>query len=397
MRPLILTNNINLGSTARILQSWLRLGRERGWEGCVALPGEGPLARWLADEQIAHRAGPMPWPDRRRPAAPLWHAWQLARWARRQQVDVIHCNEHDVYPFGLLLRKLLRRPLVCHVRFAVSREFCEWAFGGPHRAPDALLWTSQQQRDDCAEAIAGIVPAERQHLVRLGVNLDAFGRQPAQREAARQAWDIAPEEIVIGTASAIRPVKRIEDFVRLVARLAERHPQLVGLIAGPVRPGEEWYLQQIQAQIEATGLGRRLRWLDRVDPVEPFYQACDLFVSTSEYETFGNSVCEAMACSLPVAAYRGGSVHEVVGEAGCIVETGDQEQLLVEVEQLVSDAPLRAKLGARARQRVEQVFNPARSLDQVIAIHRQLCGDPPVVELPGAPLSAGVDPSRGKD
>ena len=38
-------------------------------------------------------------------------------------------------------------------------------------------------------------------------------------------------------------------------------------------------------------LGRIFQWLGNLDDVEPFYQAI------SEYETFDNRVCEAMACS----------------------------------------------------------------------------------------------------
>lgn len=372
MRPLFLTNNCELGSTSRILQNWLLLGRARGMEGRVALQKAGPLAEWLEKNAIPHYRSSMPWPDRWRPLPSIWYALRLARWARQERVDVIHCNEHDVYPFALMLRQLLRIPLVCHVRFAIRREFSQWAFGSPRRSPDALLWTSEQQRDDCISAVTGIVPDSRQHIVRLGVDLKAFQHRADKRTAARAAWNVTSEQIVLGTASAIRPIKRIDEFIQLVERLARQYPNVVGLIAGSPPPGDEGYLEQLLHQMKATGLGSRLRWLKQIDPIEPFYQACDIFVSTSEYETFGNSVCEAMACQRPVAAYRGGSVHEVVGDAGCIVETGDLDGLCEVVAKLIVDPRLRQTLGARARQRVELEFNPEQSLQQVLEIHQQL-------------------------
>jgi len=361
-----------MGSTSRILQNWLLLGRAVGMEGRVAVQQAGPFADWLADNNIPHYRGRMPWPDRWRPLQSVWPAWRLARWARQQRVDVLHCNEHDVYPFAVMLRRLLKIPLVCHVRFAIERGFSQWAFGSPARLPDALLWTSEQQRSDCADAVVGIVPDERQHLVRLGVDLKTFGHRAGERDATRRAWGVTPDQIVLGTASALRPIKRIHEFIQLVEQLAAQHASVVGLIAGPSPAGNEAYLEQLRKQIAASGLGARLQWLKRVDPIEPFYHACDIFVSTSEYETFGNSVCEAMACRRPVAAYRGGSVHEVVGNAGCIVETGDLDELCKVVEKLVVDPQLRHSLGERARQRVEQQFNPAQSLQQVLEIHQQL-------------------------
>src|SRR4051794_37593771 len=101
MKVLYLTNNPNLGSTARILRSWLELGPGVGICGFTVAPREGDLTGWLAAGRHPYRVDPMPWPDGRRPHHGLWHAWRVARWARRQGVDVIHCNEHDVYPFAL--------------------------------------------------------------------------------------------------------------------------------------------------------------------------------------------------------------------------------------------------------------------------------------------------------
>jgi glycosyltransferase involved in cell wall biosynthesis len=372
MKVLFLTNNPNLGSTARILQSWLLLGRQESVHGCVVAQTAGSLTEWLAAQGIPHRVDPMPWPDRKWPVPYLWHAWRVARWAGRHGVDVIHCNEHDVYPFAALLRRVLHRPLVCHVRYRVERDFCRWAFGGNGRRPDALLWTSRQQEQDCAGAVAGIVPGELQQVVHLGLDLRTFGGRSGEREATRQHWGVRPDEVVVGTASALRPRKRIEDFIEVVARLAREDERVVGVLAGDAVAGDEGYRDQILRRIRDTGLGRRLQWLGDLEPVEPFYHAADVFVSTSAYETFGNSVCEAMACRRPVACYGGGSVAEVVGDSGIVVETGDVEALTAAVRDLVRRPERRAELGERGRGRVEERFNPAKSLQQLTALYQRL-------------------------
>src|SRR5438270_8765338 len=108
MRVLFLTDNPTLGGTIRILQSWLLLGQREGLQGHVVVRPGSDFIRWLTAHQVPHTANPMPWPDRRWPLPALWHAWRLARWARRHGVEIIHCNEHNLYPFGVLLRRLLR-------------------------------------------------------------------------------------------------------------------------------------------------------------------------------------------------------------------------------------------------------------------------------------------------
>jgi glycosyltransferase involved in cell wall biosynthesis len=371
MRVLYLTNNPNLGSTARILQSWILRAKAVGLDTAVVAQRPGAFADWLKTAGVVHRVDPMPWPSRRWPIPALRHAWAVARWARRLGVDVIHCNEHDVYPFGVLLRRLLRRPIVCHVRFRVGRDFCQWAFANS-RCPDALLWTSHQQREDCASAIDRLVPDDRQHIVRLGIDLSTFGTLAAGRAATRAAWGVRPDEIVIGTASALRPIKRIHEFITLIDRLAREDDRVVGVVAGGVMPGDESYRDGLVRQVADAGLGRRFRWLGNLDDVEPFYHATDVFVSTSEYETFGNSVCEAMACGKPVAGYAGGSVPEVVGPAGRMVPVGDLDRLTAAVRGLLADPDLRADYGRRGRERVAGEFDPGRSLETTRALYTSL-------------------------
>jgi len=372
IRVLYLTNTPIMGGTARILESWLPLGPAHGIRGFVGVQRLSDFTRWLETQEIAYTVNGMPWPSKWAALRSIWAAWRLARWARQKGIDIIHFNEHNLYPFAVLLRRFLRRPVVCHVRFSVGAEFSRWAFGSKWRQPDALLWTSQQQKDDCFAAINGVVPAFRQHVIRLGVNLRAFGTLAEGREETRAGWDIRPHEIVIGTACALRPIKRVHEFIELVARLAEKDARIVGLIAGNVVKGDESYRDQLVEQIQKTGLGRRCRWLGHLEPIEPFHHALDVFVSTSEYETFGNSVCEAMACRRAVAAYCGGSVHEVVGDTGRVVATGDLRALTAAVAELVGNPELRRYLGDLGRARVAEHFSPVKSLQELRKVYLSL-------------------------
>src|SRR5262249_20245657 len=119
-----------------------------------------------------------------------------------------------------------------------------------------------------------------------------------------------------------------------------------------------------------------------------FYQGIDVCISTSEYETFGNSVCEAMACARPVIAYRGGSVAEVVGPAGRVVENGDLAGLTEAARQCGADPALRADLGRQGRQRVADRFNPAVTIKQLATVYRSLLPVP--AEIPERRAAVGV-------
>ncbi len=370
IRVLYLTNNPNVGSTVRVLLDWLLLGPERGVEGYVAAPREGDLTSWMTQHKVPWRINRMHWPSRRWPFPSLFDALRLASWARRHRVQLVHCMEHDVYPFAVLLRRLYRVPLVCHVQFLVSRQFCTWAFSGARR-PDALIWTANSQRIDCAAAMENVLAEDRQSVIPMGVDVTRYGQMTEQRQQMRDRWNIRPEEIVIGTASALRPRKRIEDFVEVVRRIALRDPRVVGLLAGDAPQGDEAYRERICRMIAESGLGRRLQWVGHMEPVEPFQHAVDIFVSASEYETFGMSVCEAMACRKPVVAYCGGSIAEVVGDAGRVVATGDLEGLYEGVKELVENSDLRRQMGEQGWERVRTVFSPSASMETLQAVYRR--------------------------
>jgi glycosyltransferase involved in cell wall biosynthesis len=372
LRVLYLTTNPNLGASSRVLQDWLVLSPTQGMHAAVVVRSAGALKDWLEDTGVAHLQDPMPWPERRRPWHILYHAWRVARFARSQKAQVIQCYEQDLYPFALMLRRLLRLPLICHMHFVINAPYAQWLFGARGRKPDAVIWTTRQHQQDGAGALAELVPADRQHVIYSGLSLTRFGQLAGNREAVRQAWGVKGDDIVVGAACALRARKRVDDFLGLTRGLTERHANVFGVLAGGAVPGDEAYAAELTPKLrdlESTG---RFRWLGHLEPIEPFMHAIDILVGTSEYETFGNTVVEAMACRRPVAAYQGGSIQEVLGDVGLVVANGDLTRLTEAVEQLVQRPLLRQELGQRGRQRVEATFNPAKTLEQLKRLYSGL-------------------------
>jgi glycosyltransferase involved in cell wall biosynthesis len=363
-----LTMNPNLGASARSLQDWAVIAPTNGLSLSVVLRSRGGLSEWLQQLEIPHTINPMPWPGGVRTVSVGVNAVALRRWIRQQHARVLHCYEHDLYPFAVILRALTGLPLVCHVHFAMERPFAAWAFSG-WRLPEAVIWTSEQQRRDCESAVTGIVPAERQHVVPLGLSVERFGKIDQQGSDLRRQLGIGSDQVVVATACALRARKRVDDFLSLAEVILQRHPYVTVLLAGGEVPGDEQYASEIVPRIRAAERHPRFRWLGHLEPVEPLMHAADVFVSTSEYETFGMSVLEAMACGKAVVAYEAGSVLEVLGAAGVTVKTGDIAELIAGTEALLSNVEVRARYGAAARVRVATTFDPADSFSRITSIY----------------------------
>gem|GEM_PF-1256520 len=86
---------------------------------------------------------------------------------------------------------------------------------------------------------------------------------------------------------------------------------------GAVLVGDGERKAAVKSQITVLGLDRRVRVDDATSRVEDYYRACDVFVMSSTYEPFGQTILEAVACGLRVVAFhRSTGVNTATHELG---------------------------------------------------------------------------------
>jgi N-acetyl-alpha-D-glucosaminyl L-malate synthase BshA len=174
-------------------------------------------------------------------------------------------------------------------------------------------------------------------------------------------------DVVVLHMSNLRPGKRIEDLLRVVA--ASRHPQRVRLLilAGgdfaPYRP-----------LVAKLGLESRVIVKPPVPDVENYLNAADVALYTSDYESFGLSVLESMFHGQPVLATAAGGVPEVVadGETGWLVEPGDIGTFARRLDALVEDPEGGRAMGERGRARAQELFSAERIVGEYLDYYRQV-------------------------
>jgi glycosyltransferase involved in cell wall biosynthesis len=120
------------------------------------------------------------------------------------------------------------------------------------------------------------------------------------------------------------------------------------------------------------GAGGPVRFLGRVSEEEKplLMSAARLFVYPSVYEGFGLDPLEAMAVGCPVISSCGGSLAEVVGDAGLLVPPNDLAATVEAVVCAWNSPPLRADLSRRGRLRARR-FTWQRSAEQTLAFYRK--------------------------
>ncbi|MER6692571.1 glycosyltransferase family 4 protein [Streptomyces minutiscleroticus] len=171
--------------------------------------------------------------------------------------------------------------------------------------------------------------------------VDTVRFRPGLRDGAlRRA--LAPNgETIVGYVGRLAPEKQVgllsgvcgPDGVRVV---------VVG--DGPSRPGLE------RALPGAVFLGRRTG-----DDLARVFASLDVFAHTGPFETFCQTVQEAMASGVPVVAPAAGGPLDLVdhGRTGLLVPPCDADAVRDAVRSLAADPALRARYGAEGRRTVE--------------------------------------------
>jgi glycosyltransferase involved in cell wall biosynthesis len=241
------------------------------------------------------------------------------------------------------------------VHWDIGRDYGLWAFRPPH-VPDCLEFVSKAVLGTSLPALTR-VPKDRLKVLMNGLAMDEYLARGGNGTDLRTAWGVDDDTVVVGTASAIRPRKTLEDFIHLIRRLLDRGLKVRGVIAGGGRFADTDYLAELHELVRQQRLEKDCLMIGNLDPITPFMKAIDLFVSTSKWETFGMSVCEAMVCGKPAIAYDAGSLAEVVPESWCIVPFGALDALEERAIRLVTDATFRRELGRQGEHFVRQHFD----------------------------------------
>ncbi|WP_329107903.1 glycosyltransferase family 1 protein [Micromonospora sp. NBC_01699] len=199
-----------------------------------------------------------------------------------------------------------------------------------HNAADRTLAPSTRSAADLVTH--GV---QRVWLWRRGVDSVRF--DPALRSAETRATLAPSGELLVGYVGRLAVEKRVE-LLAATSRLPGVRLVIIG--DGPARRDLE------RALPEATFLGAR-----QGDELARLYASLDIFVHSGPYETFGQTVQEALASGLPVVAPAAGGPLDLVepGVTGTLVPPEDGAALADAVAELAGDAQRRRAYGLAAR------------------------------------------------
>jgi len=215
---------------------------------------------------------------------------------------------------------------------------------------DRVICASQGEKEMIGSLYG--VPSQRITVVPCGVDTDVF--RPLDKAAMRRKLGLGAKEQIVLFVGRIEPLKGIDVLLRAVSHLDGRFRVLV--IGGDGKDGAR--KSELAALAAELRIADKVTFLDAVphESLPTYYNAADICVVPSYYESFGLVAVEAMACGVPVIASRVGGLKETVkdGQTGYLVPWLCPEPFAERLELLLNNEPMRLSLGRGARAAAER-------------------------------------------
>jgi L-malate glycosyltransferase len=156
---------------------------------------------------------------------------------------------------------------------------------------------------------------------------------------SRKELSIPDDERILIHISNFREIKGIPDAIEIFSMINQKVPAHFILI------GDGPEMGKAKEMVTKLGLENRVHFLGFRTNIYSYLTISDLLLCTSEMESFGLAVLEAMACGVPVMSYNVGGLTEVIedGSCGYLIDYGNKQEFAKKAVDIFLDKELKTK------------------------------------------------------
>lgn len=244
----------------------------------------------------------------------------------------------------------------------------------------AIVAISEAQKKELVEDFK-IAPAGKFRVIPLGLDLDRFQQQVAEkRRAFRDEFGLDEDTIAIGIIGRLVPVKNHSLFLQAIHHVLQNSTRKIKAFI--IGDGET------RADLEKGAAALGIPFSVQTDTVHPhplvftswrsdvdtINAGLDIVTLTSFNEGTPVSLIEAQAANKPIVSTRVGGIGDIVveGKTALLADLSDPELFCRHLLQLVQDDDLRQTLGSNSQTYVMQRFSYQRLMGDMAELYYQL-------------------------
>lgn len=178
-----------------------------------------------------------------------------------------------------------------------------------------------------------------------------------EKNKIREKYKIPKENITVGIAARLEPVKNHKLFFDAAKIILEQKSNITFVVAGGGSLENE-----LKEYAKKLGISDNVVFTGYQKDITDVMNIIDINTLTSDKEALSISLIEGMSIKIPAAATDSGGPSEVIENfvSGIIVENHNEEVFAKAVLTLAENPQLRAKMGAAGKERAEKIFSIER-------------------------------------
>ncbi|MBE0602249.1 MAG: glycosyltransferase family 4 protein [Deltaproteobacteria bacterium] len=292
-----------------------------------------------------------------------------------KSIDLVYTNTVTCVE-GAIAAKWARKPHIWHIRESIPGN-SELVSLLPFDVHCSAISALSKSVVFCSRALADNYPrlAGKAIVVHNGFPFPPPRDRRSKRAELAAKLGIDPGAKLVAIVGALHPRKDLHTFLDAAARVDGQASNVVFLVAGT---GSEQYTDSIRRRIAELGLDSKVKLLGWRDDIDDMLAAIDVLVISSEQESFGRTMVEALAMETPVVSTRCGGPEEVLidGETGFLVPVKDPPALSDAIVRILKDEELARRIGVKGREYMSEHFTVDRYVRNVEKIILKTAGLP---------------------
>ena len=213
------------------------------------------------------------------------------------------------------------------------------------------------------------VPTKNIRLIFRGVDLESF-----KFRGMPTAGETKKKEFVIGMIARITPLKGHAYFLKALAKVKTKIPNIKAWIVGEAPEDKAYYMEELKVLVTRLGLQKNVEFLGRRDDVPVILKSLDLLVmATVTPEALGRAILEAQAVGVPVVATGVGGIVEIIenNKTGILVPPLDIDSMAEAMIRIYENKDLAESMVVNARKIIETNFSLQRMCENTLKVYKE--------------------------
>ena len=302
-------------------------------------------------------------------AFPLTTAKRIAQLIDIQKPDILHIHWNKDLPLAVLAKSLSHhKPKLFFTRHMDIRH-------GKHDLYHRYFYAQIDRYLTVSARIAieakNLLPISTDKIQHLYLGVADAPKNPLNRTEFFQKHRLNPQLFTVGVLGRLEAAKGQHLAIEALSLLHQQNYPIQLIIAGHVMDAA--YLAQLIQLCQDRKLTQYVCFIDFIPEPMRMMTTLDTLALTTNQETFGLVLAEAMRCQVPIIGSNAGGVPEIIThqETGLLFTTGESSDLAEQIKYLIDHPDEREQMAKQGKLKADTLFDEEQYFEKLFKLYEE--------------------------